>query len=80
MPFYFLPPLPKASQAFPIAFRGLATNLILTMFDIGLLLGQPTFGWTVDFARRLGWNGYFVAFSALAAFLLLVRRSIPSAS
>jgi MFS family permease len=58
-----------ANQAFPVEHRGLATTLILTMFDVGMLIGQPTIGWTVVFARSHGVNGYAAAFIGLAMFL-----------
>jgi MFS family permease len=67
-----------ASQAFPIEYRGTATTLILMMFDVGMLIGQPTIGWSIDTARELGWNGYVVAFNGLAALLIVVAVSLAA--
>jgi MFS family permease len=73
--FLFPATVAESNHSFPVEYRGLATNLILTMFDIGLLLGQPIFGWTVDLARANGLNGYVVAFSGLATMLLVVAAT-----
>ncbi len=70
--FLFPATVAEGNHSFPVEQRGLATNLILTMFDIGLLLGQPIFGWTVELSRASGWDGYVVAFSSLATLLLVV--------
>lgn len=70
--FLFPATVAEGNHAFPTEFRGLATNLTLTMFDVGMLLGQPAFGWTVETTRRVGGHGYFVAFSLVGGFLLVV--------
>ena len=70
--FLFPATVSEGNHSFPQEYRGLATNLTLTMFDIGLLIGQPVFGWTVDSARASGMNGYVVAFSVVALFLVAV--------
>lgn len=60
------------SLAFPIRYRGLATTLMLAMFDLGVLLGQPAVGLLVHGSRRLGWAPYGVTFVVVAAVLLIV--------
>lgn len=68
--FLFPATVAEGNHSFPVEQRGLATNLILTMFDIGLLLGQPVFGWTIESSRANDLNGYVVAFTGLAFILL----------
>lgn len=70
--FLFPATVSEGNHSFPQEYRGLATNLTLAMFDIGLLIGQPVFGWTVDTARANGMNGYVVAFGGVATFLVAV--------
>ena len=62
----------EGNQSFPPKYRGIATTLMLMMFDIGMLVGQPMFGWTIEFARSMGLDEYAVAFSLLGAMLLLI--------
>jgi len=62
----------EGNQSFPPKYRGIATTLMLMMFDIGMLVGQPVFGWTIEFARAAGLNEYSVAFSLLGVTLLLI--------
>jgi MFS family permease len=59
----------QGSLSFPRRYRGLATNIILIMFDIGLLVEQPVLGTTIDRVRAAGGDGYFAAFVGLAVFL-----------
>ena len=68
--FLFPATVAESNQAFPIEHRGLATTLILMMFDIGLLVGQPAIGLTIDSARTRGLDGYAVMFCGLAMMLL----------
>lgn len=70
--FLFPAAMAEGNQSFPVEYRGLATTLMLMMFDIGMLVGQPVFGWTVELSRANGLNGYAVAFSGLATTLLVV--------
>ena len=70
--FLFPATVAEGNHSFPVEQRGLATNVVLTMFDIGLLVGQPIFGWTVDVSRDFELDGYVVAFSGLAVMLLVV--------
>ena len=70
--FLFPATVSEGNQSFPSEYRGLATNLMLTMFDIGLLIGQPVFGWSVEISRANQLDGYAVSFTGLACMLVLV--------
>jgi MFS family permease len=59
-------------SAFPARYRGLATTLVLAMFDIGALLGQPLVGILVEGSRRMGWPPYLAMFLSVSAFMGLV--------
>ncbi|MCH8921907.1 MAG: MFS transporter [Planctomycetes bacterium] len=58
--------------SFPTRYRGLATTLMLAMFDIGNLLGQPMAGGIVEFSGRLGLPPYPTLWVTMAAGLALV--------
>ena len=57
------------NYSFPPQWRGLATTLTLTMFDIGNLLGQPLAGGTIHLAEQWGLPGYSVMFVLIAVLL-----------
>ena len=59
------------SLAFPDRYRGLATTLMLTMFDLGMLIGQPLVGTLVHLARRAGWPAYPTMFLTMTVLLSL---------
>ena len=59
------------SVAFPARYRGLATTLILGMFDLSNLIGQPVLGGIIEYAPRLGLPPYAAMFSSIAACMLL---------
>ena len=65
--FLFPAAVAEGNHAFPTRYRGMATTLMLMMFDIGLLVGQPLFGWTVEAFRHQAVDGYAVAFGMLGA-------------
>ena len=65
--FLFPAVLAGGSMSFPIRYRGLATTLMLTMFDVGNLVGQPAVGGVVQVGRQLGWPAYPVMFVGMAA-------------
>ena len=67
--FVFPAAMSGGSLAFPIRYRGLATTLMLTMFDFGSLVGQPAVGSIVHFAKLSGWPAYPTMFVAVAIFL-----------
>ena len=84
--FLFPAAMAEGNQSFPVEYRGVATTLMLMMFDLGMLVGQPAFGWSVEAARRFGLDGYAVSFSGLATTLLSIamvywfRTSKPKCS
>jgi MFS family permease len=57
--------------AFPARYRGLATAVMLTMFDLGNLVGQPTVGGLLLAARRAGLPAYPTMFSLVTLILVL---------
>ena len=67
--FVFPAAVAGSSLAFPIWYRGIATTLILTMFDIGSLVGQPAVGSILTLAKRAGWPAYPTMFVSVAVFL-----------
>ena len=65
------------SLAFPDRYRGLATTLMLTMFDLGMLIGQPLVGTSAHLARRAGWPAYPTMFLTMTVLLSLADSSMP---
>ena len=70
--FVFPAAMSGGSLSFPIRYRGLATTLMLTMFDLGSLVGQPVVGSIVHFAKLFGWPAYPTMFVSVAIFLATV--------
>jgi len=68
------------TASFPARYRGLGTTLVLSMFDIGNLLGQPAIGALVHFAGQAGWPAYPTMFLAVATVLLGVAGFFAVAS
>jgi MFS family permease len=65
------------NAAFPTRYRGIATTLMLTMFDIGSLIGQPAVGGIIHGARRLNLPAYptmFLTVTAVTIVIALVYR------
>ncbi len=60
------------STTFPIRYRGLATTLVLGMFDMGNLIGQPAVGNTLHYAEQLGLPKYPTMFVLVALFMIVV--------
>ena len=58
--------------SFPTRYRGLATTLMLAMFDIGNLIGQPMAGGIVEYSGRLGLPPYATLWISMASGLALV--------
>ncbi len=56
---------------FPRENRGLATSLVLAMYDMGVLIGSPLAGLSVTLARRAGLPGYPLMFGLVAVSLVL---------
>jgi MFS family permease len=73
----------SGSTSFPVRHRGLATTLMLSMFDLGNLFGAPLVGGILHFSRPLGLPAYptmllsvITLFGCVAlAFALLDRAS-----
>jgi predicted MFS family arabinose efflux permease len=61
--------LAGGSRTFPIRYRGIATTLMLAMFDVGNLVGQPTIGAIIRGAELVGLPGYPTMFTSVAAAL-----------
>ncbi len=60
------------STAFPTRFRGLGTTLMLSMVDIGSLIGNPTVGGILELNQWLGVPRYPVMFVVVALLMLVV--------
>ena len=60
------------SSFFPTRYRGLGNTLMLAMFDVGNLIGQPAVGYTLAFAKAAGLPAYPTMFVLLAIGLVAV--------
>jgi MFS family permease len=59
------------SLSFPSRYRGLATTLVLSMFDVANLVCQPLIGGIVEYAPRvLGLPSYATMFVAMAGLMI----------
>jgi MFS family permease len=67
--FVFPAVMAGGSLAFPTRYRGLATTLMLTMFDLGMLIGQPLVGSLIHLARTAGWPAYPTMFLTMTIIL-----------
>ena len=56
----------KGSSAFPNRYRGLGTTVMLSMLDVGTLIGAPMIGRMVEFSKSAGLPHYSTTFMALA--------------
>jgi len=68
------------SATFPPRHRGLATLLILAVWDIGQLLGAPTAGAVLRFSEPVGLPPYPTMFLVMAALLTLMGACYAVAS
>lgn len=57
------------NSTFPIRYRGTATVLMLAMFDVGNMVGQPAAGGIIHGARQVGLPAYPAMFTTMAVFL-----------
>ena len=57
------------STRFPERYRGLGTTLMLSMYDIGNLIGAPLVGGSLHLARLAGWPAYPVMFLGVAGLI-----------
>lgn len=60
------------STAFPRRFRGLGVTLMLSMFDMGNLIGRPTAGTILNLAEVAGWPKYGIMFTVMALLPALI--------
>jgi MFS family permease len=60
------------NASFPARYRGISTTLMLAMFDVGNLIGQPSMGGLIELARHLGLPPYAVMFTTVAMVLMTV--------
>ena len=70
--FLFPSVITACSNAFPNRHRGLAMNMILGMYDLGVLLGMPAIGFIVTESPALGWKAYPTTFLAIAVLIGVV--------
>ena len=56
----------QGSSAFPNRYRGLGTTVMLSMLDLGTLIGTPMIGRMVEFSKGAGWPHYSTTFVVLA--------------
>ena len=67
--FVFPAAMTGGSLAFPARYRGLATTLMLTMVDLGNLIGQPAIGTIIHFAPTFGLTAYPTMFLSVATLM-----------
>ncbi len=78
--FLFPSVMSGGSLTFPPRYRGLATTLMLSMFDLGMLIGQPAVGGILELSRGLGWLPYPTMFVSVAAVIALIGVIYAAAS
>ena len=74
--FVFPAAMTGGSLAFPSRYRGLATTLMLTMFDSGTLLGQPAAGTILHFCRQNHLPDYPIMYFSAAGMMLASNRCL----
>ena len=60
------------TEYFDVANRGIATNLILAMYDVGTLVGMPLVGAILTQSRSLGLAPYGTTFVAIATIIFVI--------
>lgn len=60
------------TTTFPRRYRGLATSLMLAMFDVGTFLGAPLVGAFLRYAKHAGLAAYPMMFAGMAAVFLTI--------
>jgi len=68
------------SSMFPARYRGLATTLMLAMFDLGNLIGAPTIGIVLESAGDLGWPRYPTMFVCVAGIFAAILAYYAASS
>jgi MFS family permease len=62
----------SGTNLYPASLRGASTNLMLALYDTGVLVGSPLVGLLLAAARRAGWPEYPTMFICIAAVNLVV--------
>ena len=70
--FLFPSVVTAATAFFPKENRGLATSLVLAMYDFGVLVGSPLVGISVTTARGMGWPEYPLTFCVVSVVLVVI--------
>lgn len=82
--FLFPAVVASAGFHFPSRYRGVATTLILGMFDLGNLIGQPMIGGIITAARQVGLPPYTTMFLTVACIFatagVIFARIAPKAA
>ncbi len=78
--FVFPAAVAGCSLSFPVRYRGLATTLMLAMFDLGGLIGPPAFGSILKCTRDFGLPEYKITFASTGATLLVLTGLYAAAS
>ncbi|HET6883570.1 MAG TPA: MFS transporter [Pirellulales bacterium] len=73
--FVFPAAVAGGSGAFPLRYRGLGTTLMLSMFDLGNLVGMPAVGEMLRWYRHFGLPDYPTMFVTAAGAILLVAAA-----
>lgn len=61
-----------SSGAFPARYRGIGTTLVLSMFDVGVVIGSPLAGEVIARAERYGWPPYTAMFLTISTLLAAI--------
>ncbi len=69
--FLFPSVVAACSISYPPQHRGVATNLILAMYDVGVLIGMPIIGMIVTSSRKMGLEGYPTTFCILCGLIVI---------
>lgn len=78
--FVFPAAVAGCSVSFPVRYRGLATTLMLTMFDIGSLVGPPAVGNLLKAARWFELPDYEITFFAVSFALVILTARYAAAA
>lgn len=70
--FLFPSVIAACTSKFPESQRGVSTNLILAMYDAGILVGMPCIGVMLTLARAKGWLAYPIVIVVMFCVIVLV--------
>jgi MFS family permease len=62
----------EGTTMFPTRYRGLATSMMLAMFDLGAFLGAPVVGAFLQYGKQMHSSAYQAMFAGAAGLFLLV--------